>query len=196
MITLNDKDTARFLAKVATNDDPGQCWYWQAGKHGDGYGGLLYSGESQRAHRVAYTLAHGQIPPGLDVLHSCDNPTCCNPSHLTAGTRAQNMADKVARMRNRTRYLTDAQVGDLKRLWHTGEFSRSDLAEKFEVSAAQIQNITQGKAHTKVPCAACADGSCPKVVRRHGGHTRRSTPSESIINDINALDVPRVAQPQ
>ncbi|MFB9187253.1 HNH endonuclease signature motif containing protein [Dactylosporangium sucinum] len=54
------------------------------------------------AHRVAWEVANGQpIPDGLQVLHSCDNPPCCNPAHLSIGTQAENMQQMVARGRGR-----------------------------------------------------------------------------------------------
>jgi hypothetical protein len=54
------------------------------------------------AHRVPYTLNVGPIPVGLDVLHSCDNPLCVNPAHLSPGTYQQNMADRMAKRQGLT----------------------------------------------------------------------------------------------
>ncbi len=88
-----------------------ECWVWQgsripgskrAGRQGYG---VLAAGSPRRAslyaHRVSWEMHHGSIPQGLLVLHRCDNPPCVNPAHLYLGTHAENMADMVARGRQR-----------------------------------------------------------------------------------------------
>jgi len=74
-------------------DTPDHCWPWMIGKDQAGYGHLMIRGKHEIAHRVAYEIANGPIPPGLEVMHKCDNPPCCNPSHLAVGTRADNARD-------------------------------------------------------------------------------------------------------
>lgn len=72
------------------------CWNWQACRYGPmGYGRInIRVGQSVDAHRAAYQLVRGSIPPGLCVMHTCDNPACCNPYHLKLGTRGDNNQDR------------------------------------------------------------------------------------------------------
>jgi hypothetical protein len=77
------------------------CLEYQGRKVGFGYGQLMYDGRYQVAHRVAYQLTKGSIPAGLVVMHSCDNPPCVNPDHLSLGTVADNNADRDRKGRHR-----------------------------------------------------------------------------------------------
>lgn len=77
----------------------GDCWEFQGRPTKGGYGQIHWRGRSWRAHRVAYTLAKGEIPSGLDVLHGCDNPPCVNPDHLRVGTDSDNIRDSFVRGR-------------------------------------------------------------------------------------------------
>lgn len=88
----------RFWAKVDRRG-PDECWPWTGATQQTGYGRFRVDGRLQGAHRVAYVLTHGHLRPGAHVLHRCDTPGCCNPSHLFLGTHADNMADKEAKGR-------------------------------------------------------------------------------------------------
>lgn len=73
----------RFWSKVDMSGGPTACWpYTGCCDLPGGYGQVRVGGHLEKAHRVAFTLATGEIAPGEMVLHSCDNPPCCNPSHL------------------------------------------------------------------------------------------------------------------
>jgi DNA-binding NarL/FixJ family response regulator len=77
-----------------------ECWPWMKGKTRMGYGTFWHEGKSMRANRLALIFS-GDLPPYESALslHSCDNPSCCNPNHLRWGTQAENMSDTVLRKR-------------------------------------------------------------------------------------------------
>lgn len=81
---------ARFWEKVAWGD-PDECWDWVARRSGGGYGQFRLSGSIVTAHRVAYELEVGEVPPGLVIDHLCGNRACCNPQHLEPVTQLENV---------------------------------------------------------------------------------------------------------
>lgn len=92
----------RFWSKVDMN--PHHCWEWQAGKNQYGYGRYWHDGKLRAAHRVSFEHFNGYLSSKLDVLHKCDNPSCVNPDHLRLGTHQDNMDDRGAKGRTRTRF--------------------------------------------------------------------------------------------
>lgn len=90
---------ARFNAKIDRSAGEDGCWPWCASCNDEGYGNFWLGGRSAKAHRVAYRLHKGPVPDELLVMHSCDNPPCCNPRHLSLGTDLDNAADKYAKSR-------------------------------------------------------------------------------------------------
>ena len=76
------------------------CREWQEqSRHPKGYGLLRFLGKSTRAHCVVWELAHGPVPPGKMVCHTCDNAPCCELTHLYLGDNGTNMRDRSDRGR-------------------------------------------------------------------------------------------------
>lgn len=77
----------------------GYCLIWDGAKLPTGYGQISINGKRQFVHRVMLTSAVGHGFPGAYALHSCDNPSCVNPSHLRWGTARDNILDAIDRGR-------------------------------------------------------------------------------------------------
>lgn len=83
-----------FWGKVRKGD-PGECWEWQAGKDGDGYGKFSFAplkAVTERAHRLVLISVYGFFDKSLVVDHLCRNPSCVNPEHLEAVSNVENLA--------------------------------------------------------------------------------------------------------
>jgi hypothetical protein len=93
----------RFWSHVDKRE-PDECWPWTGATARGGYGTFMVpiTGGGQQqvgAHQFAGMLGSGPPPTGMQILHSCDNPPCCNPGHLFLGTHTDNMRDKWAKGR-------------------------------------------------------------------------------------------------
>lgn len=88
---LTDSQKKLFWSKVDRGPAK-RCWLWQASKKGRGYGALTVNKQPLSAHRVAWELTHGPIPPRKLVYQDyCNDPACCNPAHMKVGTKSEAM---------------------------------------------------------------------------------------------------------
>lgn len=76
------------------------CWDWTGPKAIAGYGRFRVNNRIEFAHRFSYRLHHGELVEGMVVMHSCDNPKCVNPEHLSQGTKSDNALDMYAKGRH------------------------------------------------------------------------------------------------
>lgn len=147
----------RFWAKVRRTET---CWLWMGSVSG---GGGLKHGQvlirplfrtPQKAHRIAWMLARGPIPAGMQVNHHCDVPTCVNPEHLYLGTQLDNMRDAVKRERfpktRAPKKLPDMAVTAIRRLAAHG-VPMLHLANAFDVSITTISLVVNRKRRALVP---------------------------------------------
>ena len=143
-----------FLLKNSKKETAG-CWVWTAGKGRRGYGSAGSSPWGRRfktspAHRLSYICYKGEIPKGLFVCHTCDNPPCINPEHLFLGTHRDNMKDMYKKQRDnhpggesshKAKLTKEEAIYILKNM---ETISAWELSTKFNVSRQTIQNIWHG----------------------------------------------------
>jgi hypothetical protein len=131
--------TEAFFRHV-TPGNPDACWPWQGCIGRNGYGMFAFQNTKHYAHRIAWTLHHGDIPDGLFVCHHCDNRPCVNwMRHLFLGTNAENVHDAVRKGRNLSP-LTDVDVLRMREARRAG--TKLDiLATTFGVSSRTVWDI-------------------------------------------------------
>ncbi len=148
---LTANQLERFTAKI-TRGNPDECWNWTASGLITGYGRVRINDRAFLAHRVAWSLAHGD-PGESCVLHRCDNPKCCNVAHLFLGSHQDNMTDKAAKgrvkpvdgERNPRAILSALQVEEIRAIYIPRKTPLNALALKYGVSHSAIHSIIKRK---------------------------------------------------
>lgn len=132
---------AEFWARVDDTDGPDGCWPWSGATNGKGVGQLKYRplGITRfPAHRVAWFILNGQLPPTRYVIRqTCANALCCNPDHLEAVPRraiaargervpTHRLTAKAVRMA-RAQWASGARIIDLAKIYSVSVNTMSDV---------------------------------------------------------------------
>jgi hypothetical protein len=147
----------RFWSRVDRDGPPhptlGNCWVWRGPLDNHGYGAIGDNRRIRKAHRLAWELQNGQIvPPGLHVLHRCDNPACVRRDHLFLGTHQDNMRDCQEKGRHRhgmgpgkAHYakLTAEQVREIRSRyrWRDPVNGAKALGREFGVNESTVRSV-------------------------------------------------------
>lgn len=138
-----------FWSKVDRRSD---CWTWLGSFYHHGYGRFHVGRQGKSAHRVAFELTYGPIPPFELVLHKCDNRACVRPDHLFLGSQADNMRDMRQKGRDRRPSFPGESNGNVKlnadqvkeiRIRYAEGASMAELAVHFQVCKSNIRAIVR-----------------------------------------------------
>jgi hypothetical protein len=144
----------RYWPKVNRQDSPDACWNWTGAITKTGYG-QLHTASYQppiKAHRLAWVLAFGPIPPQMLVCHTCDNRLCCRPSHLFLGTIQDNADDMVAKRRFSmpAAKMTPDDIRAIRARLARGEMQKAIRAD-YGLSTAQLSRIASRQRWAHLP---------------------------------------------
>jgi len=125
---------------VKGGDD--ECWHWNARLSPKGYGCFSWGKKTWFAHRASLLIYRGEtVPEGMVTLHSCDNPSCVNPKHLSIGTNKENQIDSWSKNRRKKDCkLKPSEVLEIR----ASTERQVDLAERYGVSQAAISLVKLG----------------------------------------------------
>lgn len=178
-----------------------ECWPWTKGRQSAGYGVLCIGQKGLKrpalAHRMSCTIAHGSPAGiGINALHSCDNPPCCNPNHLRWGTQKDNTADCIKRGRaskppanaayrrrdtqpkgadvwNQT--LTEAKVRQIWKMQLAGGMTVKAISEAVDAKHHAVADVCRGRSWRHLPNAPSVQSLKEGGVRR--GYNQFNTSS-------------------
>lgn len=130
------------------------CFLWLGAANNEGYGHLYLDGVYFKAHRYAFLSHYGHLDENLVIMHSCDNPLCVNPIHLSQGTQADNSEDKHKKGRANvplgeaagTSILTEEEVKSIfldKRYYYL-------IANEYNIGITTVSSIKTGITWTHI----------------------------------------------
>jgi hypothetical protein len=123
-----------------------ECWGWKAAIASNGR--AMYQGVG--ASRVSWEIHNGEIPIGMFVLHTCDNPVCVNPKHLFLGTQKDNMQDKYKKgrenlpfgIRNSSAKVSERDAIAIRILYPA--LSQRKISNMYGINQSQVSRIVSG----------------------------------------------------
>lgn len=140
----------KFWERLDMSGGPDACWPWMGKTRRRGYGVVIFKGKALQTHRVALARSM-EGHPDMMACHRCDNPPCCNPSHLFWGTAKDNAEDCWAkgRYRGKPRKMDYSEVSRMR----AEGASYQQIADVFGVNQATVGKALKRQALLRASAA-------------------------------------------
>jgi hypothetical protein len=123
------------LARIDCEPGLKACWPWLGTKQSCGYGIFVVNGKIVLAHRWSYEHHNNKkLNKKLVVRHMCDNPICCNPTHLLEGTQKENMQDAYERKRRHHKTALKREIVEQIFKLKLQGYLNKEIASKLNIS--------------------------------------------------------------
>lgn len=125
--------------------------------------GLRKSRFCRHVHSLVAEAFYGPRPPGAQVRHLDGIRGNCASSNLAYGSRLENAADRDRHGntcrgdKNGNRIVSSDQVEELRALYAAGGVTQYDLADRYGISQAQVNNIVLRKQWRPAPMIGGAE---------------------------------------
>jgi hypothetical protein len=155
-VVCSEKNWARLVRRILVSE-ANECWPWTGpvtkGRKG-GYPRASVQRKMRYVHRVVLERKLGRLlGPEECTLHSCDNRRCCNPAHLSVGSRLDNNRDRDLKGRNvnpvgsshGNAKLVETSVLAIRTAYAAGDTTQTELARRFGVHKSLISIVVRNK---------------------------------------------------
>ncbi len=142
------------MAKKTIKGSKNDCWLWIGSLDTKGYACIRVDKKLRRASHVAFELHNDMpVPKGKIIMHSCDNPACVNPNHLSIGTKLLNSIDKINKGRGNwlkhdshpMAKLSKLEVDEIRYIFSKGKHTYKSIASMFNINRTTASRIINYK---------------------------------------------------
>ena len=138
------------------------CQLYDGGDTNSTYARIWFNGKPEMVHRVTLMISLGvNLLPEfnndrkkLECAHKCDNPRCCEPSHLYLATKEQNSEDRIRNglLRGTKHHNAKIEAEIAQEIkWSKGYVTKIERADEFGVTLGMVKNIDRNIAWWWLP---------------------------------------------